>query len=99
MDGKMRGETDSFGTLLVPKDMLYGAQTARSLMNFNIGTERMPSALIISLAIIKKCAATVNKNNLQLDERVADAIIKSCDEILDGTIDLDHFPLSVWQTD
>ena len=98
MNGKMRGETDSFGTLLVPKDMLYGAQTARSLMNFNIGTERMPSALIISLAIIKKCAATVNKNNLQLDERVADAIIKSCDEILDGTIDLDHFPLSVWQT-
>ncbi|MGL1920518.1 MAG: class II fumarate hydratase [Hyphomicrobiales bacterium] len=92
-----RTETDSFGPLEVPNDMYYGAQTARSLMNFKIGGETMPIPLIRGLGIIKKAAAI---SNIALDNLEADigaAIVTAAEEVIDGKLN-DHFPLVVWQT-
>ncbi|KAL4237801.1 hypothetical protein ACF0H5_002513 [Mactra antiquata] len=93
-----RIETDSFGEIKVPGDKLYGANTARSLMNFDIGgpTERMPIPVIKALAILKYCAADVNrKYGLKTD--IADAIQKAALEVIKGNL-YDHFPLVIWQT-
>lgn len=93
-----RKESDSFGELDVPSDKYYGVNTARSLINFNIGgtRERMPIEVITALAIVKKAAASVNKE-YGLDSNLANAIMKSADEVIDGKLD-DNFPLVVWQT-
>ena len=95
--GKTRKETDSFGPLDVPSDRYYGAQTARSLINFPIGEEIMPAPLIRALGIIKRCAAQTNQDLDNLETRLADAIIKAASEVAENKLD-DHFPLSVWQT-
>ena len=92
-----RTETDSFGPLDVPADKLYGAQSARSLINFAIGTETQPAAIIRALGIIKRSAARVNKSMGNLDPRLADAIEQAALEVAEGKFN-DHFPLSVWQT-
>jgi fumarate hydratase class II len=92
-----RIESDSFGELKVPCDKYYGAQTARSLINFPISTETMPTPLIQALGIVKKSAAMVNKSFGKLDEKIADAIISAASEVADGKLN-DHFPLSLWQT-
>jgi len=92
-----RTETDSFGALEVPGDKYYGAQTARSLMNFPIGTETQPVPIIRALGVIKQAAARTNKTLGVLDAKVADAIDKAADEVVNGKMD-DHFPLVVWQT-
>ena len=92
-----RTESDSFGTLKVPKDKYYGAQSARSLINFPIGAETMPKALIHSLGIVKHSAAKVNMNAGVLDKKLAKAIMKASNELISGQLD-DNFPLSVWQT-
>ena len=92
-----RTETDSFGPLEVPADKYWGAQTARSLMNFRIGTEKMPPALIRALGIVKRAAALANKDLGQLDPRLADAIAAAAQDVIDGKLD-DNFPLVVWQT-
>ncbi len=92
-----RIERDSFGELNVPKDKLYGAQTARSLINFAIGDETMPKPLIRALAIVKQSAAQVNMDLGLLDADIAHAIIAAADEVIAGQLD-EHFPLSVWQT-
>jgi len=94
---KTRTESDSFGKLKVPVDRLYGAQTARSLINFPIGNEIMPPAIIRALGIIKHCAAVTNKNLKNLDARRSSAISRAAKEVADGKLD-DHFPLSIWQT-
>ena len=94
---KMRTETDSFGPLDVPADKYYGAQTARSLINFPIGIETMPPSLIRALGIIKRSAALSNKNLKNLDAKTANAIAKAGKEVAQGKFD-DNFPLSVWQT-
>jgi fumarate hydratase class II len=94
---KTRSETDSFGSIEVPADRYWGAQTQRSLENFRIGTERMPVPLIRALAIIKRAAAEVNHKLGLLDARRARAIVKAAQEVIDGAFD-DHFPLVVWQT-
>ncbi len=94
---KYRIERDSIGEINVPADKLWGAQTQRSFQNFKIGTERMPVQLIHALAIIKKCAALVNKDLGKLDNEKVDAIIEAVNEILSGKLD-EHFPLVVWQT-
>jgi fumarate hydratase class II len=94
---KTRTETDSFGPLEVPADKYYGAQTARSLMNFRIGTETMPIPLIRAFGIIKRAAALANKDLGQLEPRLADAIAAAAQEVIDGKLD-DNFPLVVWQT-
>ncbi len=92
-----RTETDSFGPLELPNDKYYGAQTARSLINFPIGTETMPAPIIRALGIIKLSAAIINQKQGNLDEEVADAIVKAAAEVAEGKLDA-HFPLSIWQT-
>jgi len=94
---KMRTETDSFGPLEVPVDKYYGAQTARSLINFPIGIETMPPSMIRALGIVKRSAALTNKNLKNLDARRANAIARAAKEVAEGKLD-DHFPLSIWQT-
>ena len=92
-----RIESDSFGELAVPANKYFGAQTARSLINFPIGTETMPKSLIRALGILKRSAAVVNKDLGVLDAKLADAIIQGATEVMENKLD-DHFPLSVWQT-
>ncbi len=94
---KMRTETDSFGKLKVPADKYYGAQTARSLINFPIGIETMPPSLIRALGIIKRSAALTNRSLKNLDVKRTKAIVKAASEVAEGKHD-DNFPLSVWQT-
>ena len=94
---EFRVETDSMGGVKVPSDKYYGAQTARSLMNFKIGGERFPRELIRALGILKKAAAITNKGLGILPEDKADLIVKAADEVIEGKLD-DNFPLVVWQT-
>ncbi|PAA89212.1 hypothetical protein BOX15_Mlig022850g1, partial [Macrostomum lignano] len=93
-----RIERDTFGEIAVPSWAYYGAQTARSLINFNIGrdADRMPSQVIRGLAYVKKAAATVNGQH-GLDPAVQSAICSAADEVISGQLDR-HFPLVVWQT-
>lgn len=92
-----RIETDSMGEIKVPTDKYYGAQTARSLMNFKIGGERFPSELIRALGIVKKAAAIVNNELGSLPDDKKELILKAADEVIAGKLN-DHFPLVVWQT-
>jgi fumarate hydratase, class II len=92
-----RIETDSMGEIQVPANKYYGAQTARSLMNFKIGGERFPRELIKALGILKKAAALTNKELGILPADKTDLIVKASNEVIDGKLD-EHFPLVVWQT-
>jgi len=92
-----RVETDSMGAINVPVDKYYGAQTARSLMNFKIGGERFPREIIRALGILKKAAALTNKELGILPAEKAELIVKAADEVIEGKLD-EHFPLVVWQT-
>jgi len=92
-----RTETDSFGPLDVPADKYWGAQTQRSIMNFPIGWEKQPVAVVRALGVIKKACAQANKELGNLDSALADAIIEAAGEVAEGKLD-DHFPLVVWQT-
>lgn len=92
-----RIEHDSMGEIQVEADKLWGAQTQRSLENFEIGTEKMPLEIIRAFAILKKAAALVNVDLGTLDSRIANAIVTACDEISEGKWD-EQFPLAVWQT-
>ncbi|MDE0011369.1 MAG: class II fumarate hydratase [Candidatus Poribacteria bacterium] len=93
----MRTETDSMGTLQVPDDRYWGAQTQRALQNFKIGDERLPRAAIWALGTIKQAVAQVNADLGLLEPGLAEAISKAAQEVIDGTLD-DHFPLRIWQT-
>lgn len=92
-----RIEQDSMGELGVPSDRYYGAQTARSLMNFKIGEDRLPRPMIRALAVVKKAAAAANCKLGVLAEDKALLIQAAASEVIDGKLD-DHFPLVVWQT-
>ncbi|MBE1282172.1 MAG: class II fumarate hydratase [Rhodobacteraceae bacterium] len=92
-----RTETDSFGPLEVPADKYWGAQTQRSIMNFPIGWEKQPVAIVRALGVIKKACAMANKANGKLDDTIADAVIQAAGEVVEGKFD-DNFPLVVWQT-
>jgi fumarate hydratase class II len=94
---KTRIESDSMGEIEVPADRYYGAQTARSLIHFAIGEDRMPRELIRALGVLKKAAALVNRDLGKLPPDKADLIVRAADEVSAGKLD-DHFPLSVWQT-
>jgi fumarate hydratase class II len=101
-DAPVRRESDSMGTVEVPADKYYGAQSARSLVHFDIGDgawprDVMPKAVIVAMARLKKAAALVNRDLGKLDAEKADAIVAAADEIVDGKLDA-HFPLRVWQT-
>ncbi len=92
-----RTESDSFGPLEVPADRYWGAQTQRSLMNFPIGWEKQPVAIVRALGVIKRACAEANKASGKLPANLADAMITAAQEVIDGKLD-DHFPLVVWQT-
>ena len=92
-----RSESDSFGPLDVPVDKYWGAQTQRSIMNFPIGWEKQPAAIVHALGVVKKACAQANRASGKLDARLADAIIEAAGEVIDGKLD-DNFPLVVWQT-
>lgn len=96
--GEFRIERDTFGELNVPADKLYGAQTQRSVQNFDIGgpRERMPEPLIKAFGVLKKASAQVNMS-YGLDEKIGNAIIQAADEVIEGKL-MDHFPLVVFQT-
>ena len=96
-DQNVRIETDSMGELPVPTDRYYGAQTARSLINFKIGGETMPAPLVRALGIVKKAAAQTNMELGAMDKKIGNAITEAAEEVIDGSL-LDHFPLVVWQT-
>ncbi|MBW4982327.1 class II fumarate hydratase [Mameliella sp. CS4] len=92
-----RTESDSFGPLEVPADKYWGAQTQRSIMNFPIGWEKQPVAIVRALGVIKQACAMQNKATGKLDAKLADAIIQAAGEVIAGKFD-DNFPLVVWQT-
>ncbi|RMF65262.1 MAG: class II fumarate hydratase [Calditrichaeota bacterium] len=92
-----RVEKDTMGTIEVPADRYWGAQTQRSFQNFKIGGQRMPIEVIRAFAVLKKAAALTNYECGVLPKDKADVIAQVCDEILAGKLD-DHFPLVVWQT-
>ena len=92
-----RIERDTMGTLSVPSDRYWGAQTARSLMNFDIGEDAMPQGVIRAFGILKMAAAETNKALGTLDGDVADLITAAASEVASGSLN-DHFPLRVWQT-
>ena len=93
----MRTESDSMGTIEVPDEVYWGAQTARSLIHFNIGEDRMPPELIRAIGILKKAAALVNTDLGKLAKEKTQLIIAAADEVIAGKLN-DHFPLRVWQT-
>jgi fumarate hydratase class II len=94
---EFRTESDTMGEMQVPADRYYGAQTARSLMNFKIGGERFPREVIYGLGTLKKAAALVNQELGTLPSDKAELIVRAADEVIAGKLD-DHFPLVVWQT-
>ena len=99
---RTRTESDSMGQIEVPADKYYGAQSARSLVHFEIGdgaTPRdvMPIEVIKAMGTLKKAAALVNKDLGKLDAEKADLIVRAADEVIAGKLQ-PHFPLRVWQT-
>jgi len=95
--GEFRIEADTMGELEVPADMYYGCQTARSLVNFDIGEDKMPRRVIRAFGILKQAAAKVNSDLGQLDKKISKLIISAAEEVIDGQLD-NHFPLRIWQT-
>ncbi len=94
---KYRNEFDSIGKIKVPGDKYWGASTERSNKYFNIGDFLVRPIVIQSIAIIKKAAAIVNKNNGDLDAKISKYIVKASEEVIKGKLN-NHFPLKVWQT-
>jgi fumarate hydratase class II len=95
--GSTRTETDSMGPIEVPSDRYWGAQTQRSLHHFSIGEDRMPTAVIRGMAILKKAAAQVNEELGKLSSDKAALLVQAADEVIAGD-HADEFPLYVWQT-
>ena len=94
---KTRRETDTMGAIEVPSDRYYGAQTARSLLHFDIGDDTKPRELIRALGVLKKACALVNEDLGKLPSEKASLIARAADEVIAGQLD-DHFPLRIWQT-
>src|SRR5262249_6766170 len=92
-----RIESDSMGKIEVPDHRYWGAQTARSMIHFAIGPDRMPRAILRAFGVLKKAAAIVNRDLAKLPEDKAKLIVQAADEVIAGKLD-DHFPLSIWQT-
>src|SRR3984893_9488428 len=95
--GPHRTESDSMGKIEVPVDRYYGAQTARSLIHFDIGRDTMPNELIRAFGILKKAAALANQDLGKLPAEKARWIVQAADEVVSGKLD-EHFPLRIWQT-
>ena len=95
--GKFRIEKDTMGEIEVPADRYFGAQTARSLVNFDIGEDRMPRSVIRAFGVLKQAAAETNVELGGLDEEIGTLISEACNEVISGSLD-EHFPLRIWQT-
>ncbi|GAN55719.1 class II fumarate hydratase [Tanticharoenia sakaeratensis] len=93
----IREEFDSMGTVAVPADRYWGAQTQRSLQHFSIGHDHMPVAVYRAYGVVKKACAMVNADAGRLASWKADVIVRAADEAISGALDT-HFPLFVWQT-
>lgn len=93
----IRVEHDTMGKINVPADKYYGAQTARSLIYFNIGKDTLPREMIRALGVLKKAAALTNTKLGKLPEEKKNLIIEAADEVIEGKLDA-HFPLRIWQT-
>ena len=93
----IRTETDSFGSISVPADKYWGAQTQRSLNNFKIGNQKLPRPLIRALGIVKRCAAITNIAMGNIEGIIGQAIANAAQDVINGELD-DHFPLVIWQT-
>jgi fumarate hydratase class II len=94
---EVRVESDSMGTIDVPADRYWGAQTQRSIHHFAIGDDRMPVEVVRAFGILKKACALVNAELGLLPKEKAELIVRAADEVIEGNLD-DHFPLYVWQT-
>ncbi|CAH8513199.1 unnamed protein product [Schistosoma rodhaini] len=96
---RLRVVEDSLGKINVPLERYYGAQTARSLGNFNVCTrsDTMPLQIVYSLAMIKEVAACTNFKLGRISSKLSDAIVKACREVYHGQHD-NEFPLVIWQT-
>src|SRR3954470_23211509 len=94
---RTRIESDSMGTIEVPTNVYWGAQTQRSLQHFNIGPDKMPPELIRAFAILKKACALVNQELGKLPADKAKLIVQAADEVIAGKLS-DQFPLRIWQT-
>jgi fumarate hydratase class II len=92
-----RVEKDTMGAVEVPAGAYWGAQTARSLDNFAIGTERMPREMVRAFGLLKLAAARTNAELGELDHAVAELVVRAAQEVAEGALD-DQFPLVVWQT-
>lgn len=92
-----RREFDSMGSVDVPADRYWGAQTQRSLQHFSIGGDRMPKAVYHAYGYVKKACALVNHAAGRLPAWKTEAIVRAADETISGALD-DHYPLFVWQT-
>jgi fumarate hydratase class II len=94
---RTRTESDSMGTIEVPSNVYWGAQTQRSLLHFNIGRDAMPPELIWAFGILKKACALVNEDLGKLPDEKARLIMQAADEVISGKLN-DQFPLRIWQT-
>ena len=92
-----RTESDSMGKIEVPNNRYYGAQSARSLIHFDIGDDVMPAEVIKAMGTLKKAAALVNHDLGKLDDEKTKLIVAAADEVIAGKLS-EHFPLHVWQT-
>lgn len=92
-----RTESDSMGTMQVPSESYYGAQTQRAVLNFPISSLRFPRSFIRAMGLIKKAAAEVNSELGLLDKGIADSIVKAADEVIEGKLD-DQFVVDIFQT-
>ena len=97
MKSNLRTEVDAFGSIEIPLDKYWGAQTQRAIINFPIGWELQPISIIHALGLVKKACAMANEESGKLDSNKANAIIQAASEVVDGKFD-DNFPLAVWQT-
>lgn len=98
-NGQFRIESDSMGTISVPRKFYYGAQTQRSIENFPIGIGKYhwDRSVIRAMGILKKSAALANRDLLQITAEIANLIVQASDEVIAGKLD-EHFPLVVFQT-
>ena len=92
-----RLESDSMGEISVPHNVYWGAQTARSLIHFDIGQDILPPEMIKALGILKKSCALANADLAKLPADKRDLIVRAADEVIAGKLDA-HFPLRIWQT-
>lgn len=92
-----RQESDSMGTIDVPADRYWGAQTQRSIHHFTIGPDRIPVPVIQAFGVVKKAAALTNCELGLLEQQVCDLIAQAADDVISGEL-YDHFPLRIFQT-